>query len=97
MGVPAILTNHNKQTYANYALSFETVTIRDKIFFNFLSFFLQTPDFEEEKFRQNDSFLQTISRRTWEDAKQFCNVCGFELKNRGSNFDLKVNSEEHYE
>lgn len=50
LGVPAILTNHNKQTYANYALFPRTVAISNKIFFRFLEKLLQLSDFEEENF-----------------------------------------------
>jgi len=40
LGVPAILTNHNKQTYANYAFSFGMVAILSKKFFTFGQYLL---------------------------------------------------------
>jgi hypothetical protein len=52
LGVPAILTNHNKQTYANYALLSETVAIGNKIFSMNWEKILQVPDIERENFQR---------------------------------------------
>jgi hypothetical protein len=46
LGVPAILTNHNKQTYANQALFFEPAIIVAHKYEKKLPFLSQVLDFE---------------------------------------------------
>jgi hypothetical protein len=50
LGVPAILTNHNKQTYANQALFLEPASISVQKSLKKTPYKLQLIDFESEKF-----------------------------------------------